>query len=48
MNVRIQYYVDETGDVKSKWAVYGCTNHLTLQELFNRIHAGKLFLFGLV
>ena len=27
-------------------AVYVAPNHLTLQELFSRIHAGKLFLFG--
>ena len=37
--------VDGTGDVKSIWAVYVAPNHLTLQELFNSIHAGKLFLF---
>ena len=47
MIVRIQYCVDGTGDVKFKWAVYVAPNHLNLQELFNRIHAGKLFLFGL-
>ena len=47
MIVRIQYFVDETGDVKSKWAVYVARNHLTIQESFNRIHAGKLLLFGL-
>ena len=41
MNVRIQYCNDEAGDVKSKWAVYVVPNHLTLQELFSRIHAGK-------
>ena len=46
MNVRIQYCNDETDDVKSKWAVYVVPNHLTLQELFNRILAGKLCLFG--
>ena len=42
-----QYCVDGTGDVKSKWAAYVAQNHSTLQELFTRIHAGKLFLFGL-
>ena len=44
---QIQYCVDGTGDVKSKWAVCVTTNHLTIQELFNRIQAGKLLLFGL-
>ena len=44
---QIQYCVDGTGDVKPKWAVYVATNHLTIQELFNRIHASKLLLFGL-
>ena len=43
MNVWIQYCVDEIGDVKSKWVVYVAPNHLTLQELFSRIHAGKFF-----
>ena len=47
MIVRIQYCVDRTTDVKSKWAVYVAPNHLTIQELFNRIHTGKLLLFGL-
>ena len=47
MIVWIQNYVDGTGDVKSKWTVYVAPNHLTLQELFNRVHAGKLFLFEL-
>ena len=47
MIVQIQNCVDGTGDVKSKWAVYVAPNHFTLQELFNRIHACKLFLFGL-
>ena len=41
-----QYCVDGTGDIKSKWFVYVAPNHLTIQELFNRIHAGKLLLFG--
>ena len=45
MFVRMQCCVDGTGDVKIKWAVQVAPNHLTLQELFNRIHAGKLFLF---
>ena len=47
MIFRILHCVDGTGDVKSKWAVYVAQYHLTLQELFNRIHVGKLFLFGL-
>ena len=47
MTVWIQYCVDGTGAVRSKWAVYVTPNHLTLQKLFNRIHTGKLFLFGL-
>ena len=47
MIVQIQYCVHGTGDVKSKWAVYVASNHHTLQELFNRIHTGKLLLFGL-
>ena len=47
MIVRIQYCVDGTGGVKSKWAVYVAPSHLTIQNLFNRIHAGKLLLFGL-
>ena len=45
MNVWIQYCVDEIGDVKSKWVVYVAPNHLTLQELFSRIHAGKFFFY---
>ena len=47
MIVQIQYRVDGTGDVMSKWAVYVAPNHLTLQELFNRIYVCKLLLFGL-
>ena len=47
MIVRTQYCVDRTSDVKSKWAVYVAPNHLTIQELFSRILAGKLLLFGL-
>ena len=47
MIVRIQYCVDGTGGVKSKWADYVVPNDLTIQELFNRIHDGKLLLFGL-
>ena len=47
MIVRIQYCVDGTGGVESKWAVYVAPSHLTIQNLFNRIHAGKLLLFGL-
>ena len=47
MFVRIQYCVDVTGDVKTKLAVYVAPNHITLQELFHRIHVGKFFLFGL-
>ena len=46
MIVWIHYCVDGTGDIKSKWFVYVAPNHLTIQELFNRIHAGKLLLFG--
>ena len=46
MILRIQYGVDWTGDVKSKCDVYVAPNHLTLSDLFNRIHAGKLFLIG--
>ena len=48
MIVPIRYYVNGTGDIKSKWAVYVAPNHLTIQEVFNRIHAAKLFLFGLL
>ena len=47
MIVQIQYCVDGTGNVKSQWAVYVTPNHLAIQELFNRIHAGKMLLFGL-
>ena len=47
MIVRVQCCVNGTGHVKSKWAVYVAPNHLALQELFNRTHAGKLSLFGL-
>ena len=48
MIVQIQYCVDETGDIQSKWAVYVAPNQLTIEELFNRIHAGKLLLFWLL
>ena len=48
MIVRIQYCVDGTGSVKSKWAVYVAPNHFTHQGLFNRIHTGELLLFGLL
>ena len=47
MIVGIQYCVNGTGDAKSKWVVYVALNDLTIQELFNRIHAGKLLLLGL-
>ena len=43
----IQNCVDGAGNVMSKWAVYVATNHNTLQELFNRIHTCKWFLFRL-
>ena len=48
MFVQIQYCVDGTGDIKSKWAVYVAPNQLTIKELFNKIHAGKLLLFRLL
>ena len=48
MIVQIQYCVDGTGDIKSKWAVYVAPNQLTIEELFIRIHAGKLLLFWLL
>ena len=31
MIVQIQYCVDGTGDVKSKWGAYVAPNHLTIQ-----------------
>ena len=47
MIVQIQHCVDGASDVKSKQAVYVAPNHLTVQELSNRIHTGELLLFRL-
>ena len=33
MVLQIQYCIDGTVDVKSKWVVYVAPNHLTLEEL---------------
>ena len=48
MIVPIRYYVNGTGDIKSKWAVYVAPNHFTIQEVFNRIHAASCFYLGYV
>ena len=45
MIVWIQYCVDGTGSIKSKWAVYVAPNHLTLQERFSGIFTSKLFYY---
>ena len=47
MIVQIQYYVDGTGDLSPNRLLMLHPNYFTIEELFNRIHAGSLLLFGL-
>ena len=46
MIVRIQYCVDGTGDVKSKWAVYVAPNHLPFKNFSTEFTQVSCFYLG--